>query len=88
MIKFNDPIPKILMKQFQEILYSTGGKYFNRPRYDGDFFRIDYIYGDKVAHQAAWKLCLDNIKDVRQDHWIRIIFKKMIFLFREIKIIS
>ena len=82
---FNEPILKRSMKKFEEILYSTGGRYFNRPRSDGEYFRVDFVYGDHEAHVADWKHHSENNKHIRRDHWTRKIFLIFIHFITKIK---
>jgi hypothetical protein len=74
----NHPIPKNKMRQFHEILCTTGGRYIRNPRDCGDVIRCDYIPGDYTEQQIAWNLIANDIREIRKDQWWRMLLRRIL----------
>ena len=60
MKKYNEPIPKGKLQQFDEILKACGGRYISNPRESPDHWghwRVSYEYDDMlqyIKHTDLW----------------------------------
>lgn len=74
----NEAIPKHKMRQFHEILCSTGGRYTSNPRDYGDVVRVDYTPGDYKAQRDAWCRVITDVKEVRKDQLWRRLLRRIV----------
>lgn len=75
-------IPANRLRQFHDILCSTGGRYLRGPLRVGNIVIVDYEPGDYEAFTEAWSRVTIPVRELRRDQWWRRWFRRIRLWFR------
>ena len=73
-------IPNKKMRQFHDILCSTGGRYLRNPFPMFSKVEVHYEPGDYIAHREAWTACNTPIREkIANQTWRKILRRMKLF---------
>lgn len=81
---YNDPISRSKMRQFNEILCATGGRYIGNPVYCNRLgeFRVSYIPGDYKELVKRMRIITTGIKEIRKDQLWRRLIRRIVIVMK------
>ncbi len=69
-------IDNFKMKQFQEIMIASGGRYIIDPFQEGNIWRVEFDPGNYRLFNASWESATVDIIEIRKDQLWRRIFRR------------
>ena len=72
------PVPKGKLKQFDEILKATGGRYLCNPWEVKDGYRVSFQIDRYDEFAKAWQRSLTDIKEINKSQTWRVILRRFL----------